>query len=576
VNRLSNFFLCLAGILPLIVVSNPSIAQTDSITTTKRGYATSTGWAYQTADMMVGLDDNAVVNNVIGRAFAFFDIPSQYQGRGVLSATVKVKVKASPTWNSKLTSVRLYDLGNFSWNDFSQLPLYAVYDSLGTGTLRASQTKADALAFSVSASLIQSKSEIGFSFRANPEDPSGTIYDDSNFIYLNDPILFVEFLAAPKANSATSITSSGFTANWNSVSAASGYRLDVSTSSTFNSYVSGYQNFNVANATSRSVTGLNSSTTYYYRIRAYISGGPSDNSNTISVTTLPNAPSTPTANAATSITNTSFTANWSTTSGATTYRVDVSTSSQFSSYVTGYQDLNVGNVTSRSVIGLVASTTHYYRVRATNAGGTSANSNTITVTTLPNAPSTPTANAATNVTSSSFRANWNSVSGAAGYRLDVSTSSTFSSFLSGYHDLDVGNVTNKTVTGLNANTVYYYRLRAYNAGGTSGNSNTMSLNTVTSVEAVASGIPINWALSQNYPNPFNPATTIEFSVAKETRVLLSIFNSLGANIETLVDQNLAPGRYRTIWIPRNLPSGAYYCSFRTSEYTETRKLLLLR
>lgn len=92
-------------------------------------------------------------------------------------------------------------------------------------------------------------------------------------------------------------------------------------------------------------------------------------------------------------------------------------------------------------------------------------------------PPAPTANAATNVTGSSFTANWSSSSGATGYRLDVSTSSTFSSYLSGYQDLDVGNVLNRSVTGLSAGTTYYYRLRAYNSGGTSSNSGTIGVTT---------------------------------------------------------------------------------------------------
>src|SRR5947208_16253731 len=68
--------------------------------------------------------------------------------------------------------------------------------------------------------------------------------------------------APPIANAAMSIASNSFTANWSSVSGATGYRLDVSTSSSFNTYVPGYQNLNVGNATTHSVTGLNASTTY--------------------------------------------------------------------------------------------------------------------------------------------------------------------------------------------------------------------------------------------------------------------------------------------------------------------------
>src|SRR5437899_677670 len=86
-------------------------------------------------------------------------------------------------------------------------------------------------------------------------------------------------------------------------------------------------------------------------------------------------------------------------------------------------------------------------------------------------PAAPHANNANQVTATSFTAKWHSVSRATGYRLDVATDSSFVNYVPGYQDLDVGNVTSYNVTGLTANTNYYYRLRAYNAGGTSPNSN---------------------------------------------------------------------------------------------------------
>jgi hypothetical protein len=281
---------------------------------------------------------------------------------------------------------------------------------------------------------------------------------------------------APGATSASNVSSSGFTANWNAVPNVVGYRLDVSTSSTFSTYLSGYQDLDVNNVTSRAVTGLSAGTTYYYRVRAY-SGGTSGNSNVISVTTAVTAPAAPVATSASSVTTSSFNANWNSASGANGYRLDVSTSNSFATFVTGYANLDVGNVTTRSVTGLNANTTYYYRVRAYNLAGTSSSSNVITVGTGVTTPPTPVATSASSVTSSGFRANWDSATGANGYRLDVSTSSNFGTFVSGYADLDVGNVTSRTLSGLSTSTTYYYRVRAYNSAGTSSSSNVITVTT---------------------------------------------------------------------------------------------------
>src|SRR6266516_6639351 len=81
-------------------------------------------------------------------------------------------------------------------------------------------------------------------------------------------------------------------------------------------------------------------------------------------------------------------------------------------------------------------------------------------------------------TRSSFIANWVGVGGATGYRLDVSTSKSFDSYVDGYHDLDVGNVVERVVTGLNPGTTYYYRVRAYDRTGPASYSDVMTATTV--------------------------------------------------------------------------------------------------
>ena len=94
-----------------------------------------------------------------------------------------------------------------------------------------------------------------------------------------------ESSVAPKAENATHVTATSFTANWHSVGGATGYQLDVATDSSFVNYVPGYQNLDVGNVTNRNVTGLAANTSYYYRVHAYNGNGPSPDSNVIKAKT---------------------------------------------------------------------------------------------------------------------------------------------------------------------------------------------------------------------------------------------------------------------------------------------------
>ncbi len=198
--------------------------------------------------------------------------------------------------------------------------------------------------------------------------------------FLIDPVPPV-----PIAQVSPSISDSSFIAVWSKAATATGYFLDVATDSGFTTIVSGYNHLDAGDNYGTIVQGLKSGTTYYYRVRAYTGNGlfSSGVSSTITVVTTA-APAQPTVLAASSVTSDSFIANWSAAAGATSYRLDVSTINNFSSFVSGYNNLTV-NGTSQMVSGLNSGTTYYYRVRALNASGASANSGTMTVNTIPSA-----------------------------------------------------------------------------------------------------------------------------------------------------------------------------------------------
>ncbi|MCB0304800.1 MAG: T9SS type A sorting domain-containing protein [Calditrichaeota bacterium] len=90
------------------------------------------------------------------------------------------------------------------------------------------------------------------------------------------------------------------------------------------------------------------------------------------------------------------------------------------------------------------------------------------------------------------------------------------------------------------------------------------------------GVPAGFALEQNYPNPFNPTTSIRFTLPLALQVKLSVFNTLGQHIATLLNERKPAGSYETVFDGSKLSSGIYYYFFEAGEFKDVRKMLLAK
>lgn len=224
----------------------------------------------------------------------------------------------------------------------------------------------------------------------------------------------------------------------------------------------------IGTGTSVPVTNLTAGTTYHVAVYEFNGTGSNLTYNTTSPAiangpTLTIIPTTPTFSAVTAV---GFTVNWGTVTGASSYRLDVATDNGFTSFVSGYNDLPVAT-NSQSVSGLSPNTQYFARVRALNSAGQSSG-NTTPASQTTNGLTAPVATASTLNTTSSFRANWNAVTGATDYRVDVyrktavtTTDLIISEYLEGSSNNKYVEIYNGTGASIN---LANYELRLYTNG----------------------------------------------------------------------------------------------------------------
>lgn len=96
------------------------------------------------------------------------------------------------------------------------------------------------------------------------------------------------------------------------------------------------------------------------------------------------------------------------------------------------------------------------------------------------------------------------------------------------------------------------------------------------INQISGEVPVEYSLYQNFPNPFNPVTKIRFSVPLSSHVNISVFDVTGGEIETLVSSDLFAGTYETDWNAENYPSGVYYYKLSAGNFSQTKKMVLVK
>ncbi|HZV03046.1 MAG TPA: fibronectin type III domain-containing protein, partial [Planctomycetota bacterium] len=259
-----------------------------------------------------------------------------------------------------------------------------------------------------------------------------------------------------------------------------------------------YSQIGTTSSTSFQDTGLTANTTYYYVAQAMNAGGTSANSSQASATTLPNAPSPPANLTATTVSQTEINLTWTASSGATSYVVSRGAQSGGP-----YTQIGTTSSTTFQDSSLTANTTYYYVVQAVNAGGTSANSNQASATTLPNGLSPPTNVSATTVSQTQINVTWIASPQATSYTVSRGTQSG-----GPYTQVGTTAATSFQDTGLTANTTYYYVVQAVNAVTTSANSSEASATTL--------------------PNAPSPPTNVSATTVSQTQINVTWTASPGA------------------------------------------------
>jgi len=169
---------------------------------------------------------------------------------------------------------------------------------------------------------------------------------------------------------------------------------------------------------------------------------------------------------------------------------------------------------------------------------------------------------------------WHAAKAAASYHVQVAATNAFTSTVV---DTTVAD-TLLQVQPLEANRRYFWRVSSMNARGEGEFSGAPGFMTGSQLTGVAEhrSSPAAWELTQNYPNPFNPSTTIEFVIATESLVQVRIYDLLGRDVGTCIDQRMSAGRHAVSFDAHGMESGTYFYRIKAGDFEQTRRMIVVK
>jgi hypothetical protein len=365
------------------------------------------------------------------------------------------------------------------------------------------------------------------------------------------------------------------TLDWQNVSSANGYNIQISTLPNF-AVILDSSTVSVSEYTVPQGK-LNSATTYFWRAKAFNSNGTSSWSDVWNFSTvigpIPPLLISP-VNGAIQVILTPI-LNWSSVAGATGYTVQISVSSSFSTIT---DSATITSTTYNIPPGkLSSSNTYYWRVCAVDLNGQGEWSAVWHFSTVapPAAPElvSPLNGTIGGTLTPTFI--WNPVPSTSSYRFQISRISNFNQITDSLtladtqYTIGYGKLSNLLT--------YFWRVCAINQYGTGNWSTIWSYSSLlTGITQNDKDIPKEYKLYNNYPNPFNPTTNVQFSIVNVHYVTLKVFDILGRNVATLVNEQLQPGTYEVTWNAQNYTSGVYFYRLQSGDFTDTKRMLMIK